>query len=81
MNKKMPPKIKMTTPKPAPKPKAAAPAPPTRFNQQGKPDPAGHYDKEGFMVEVPGKRNKFEKKPAGRSKEEIEIAKRNGFAS
>lgn len=35
----------------------------TRFTQSGKPDPNGYYDKDGYMVEVPGKKNSF-KPPA-----------------
>lgn len=65
-------------PKVQPKPKAPAPvAPPTRFTQDGKPDPNGLYDRDGYMVEVPGKRNKFPKGEKERA--DTAAAKRLGY--
>lgn len=78
---------KKTVPKkPMPKKTVVKPKPPVGpmfYSKDGKPDPKGHYDKDGFMVKVPGKKDKFEKtSPAGkRSKAEIEAAKKSGYAS
>lgn len=75
---------KMAKPKvaapPVPKPKGRmAPAmAPSYFNQQGKPDPNGDYDKEGFMVRVPGKRTKFTKPAADPA--DTDAARKLGYA-
>jgi hypothetical protein len=52
---------------------------PTFYTQSGKPDPGGLYDKDGYMVKIPGKKKK--KKPAlgERSAEDIAAARRAGF--
>jgi hypothetical protein len=81
------------SPKPMPKPKPAAPKPKMAkpvakkslgtssfYNQSGMPDPNGLYDRDGYMVKVPGKRNKFPGKGEGeRSAEDIASARRAGF--
>jgi hypothetical protein len=68
--------------KPAPKPKPAPPAP-RFFDQNQKPSATGLFDKDGFQVrfDKDAKKDSFQKPAQRRSKEEIEIAKRNGFAS
>ena len=71
-------KPKVTTPAPIKAaPKKVAPAP-TFFNEAGKPDPNGLYDRDGYMVKVPGKATKFTK-TAARTEEEIKAARRAGY--
>jgi hypothetical protein len=90
LKKPMPPKIKMTAPKaaPAPKPKAATAKPkaatgvPTWYDENGKPDPKGLYNRDQMMARTSVPKDSFPKqapKERVRSKEEIEAAKRNGF--
>ena len=53
------------------------------YNQAGKPDPAGLFDRDGFQVRFDKdvKRDKFTKQPKGRTKQEIEAARRSGYNS
>lgn len=74
-------KPKVTAPAPvktAPK-KVVKAAAPTFYNEAGKPDPNGLYDRDGYMVKVPGKAPKVTRTADARTEEEIRAARRAGY--